>query len=115
MVFAYLVEPNSCFVFQYLLFSVVEGINNLCLLGICKFFVIHFPCSYSIFTKNQSQLCAQFSFLLLVKFPACFDHLLAHFRESYATMFQLRIRILEFIASNMHSVHKQLFRFGAQE
>ena len=42
--------------------------------GLRKFLITHFPCNYIIFTKkNQNQLIAQYSFLLVFRFAACFD------------------------------------------
>jgi len=39
------------------------------------FHTVHFPRNYTIFTKNQNQLFAQYSFLFAVRSPACFGQI----------------------------------------
>jgi len=39
------------------------------------FCIIHFPCDYVIFIKNQNQFVAQFSFLFVVISPTCIGHI----------------------------------------
>lgn len=47
MVFAYLVEPD-----------IIEDVNSSCLLGICRFNLVHFPnnCQYITFTKFNATI-----------------------------------------------------------
>jgi hypothetical protein len=47
------------------------------------FCIIHFPSNYVIFTKNQNQLVAQYSFLFVVISPTCIDQIYWPSSESH--------------------------------
>ena len=50
---------------------------------IILFHIIYFPCNSIIFTKNQNQLVAQYSFLFTVGSPTSFDQIECSSSGSY--------------------------------
>jgi hypothetical protein len=54
--------------------------------------IIHFPCNYIIFTRNQNQPVAQYLFLFVVGSPTCFGQIYWPSSWSHTQRcFQLRI------------------------
>ena len=64
----------------------IWGEDKICWIKDAYFYITNFPFNYIIFTNNQNQLVAQYSFLFLVR-----SDLLATFRWSKQWCFQLEL------------------------